>query len=148
MTTPNHSKDVMKIKDASVFANRDSILQALKEHSFPRVRVYYCGSGDSGGIEEIEVEGMKGNGPEVKFIHSKTTWDRARESWNESIVEESMPLAKAIEQHCYDLIEREHGGWENNDGGSGEFIFDTENGKINWTHNEYYTEQKTSEHEV
>lgn len=138
----------MKIKDASVFANRESILQVLRENSFPHVRVYYCGSGDSGGIEDVEVKGMKGAGPSVKFIQARTSWDADRGAWNESIVESLLPLSEAIKEHCYDLLSREHGGWENNDGGSGEFIFDTESGKINWTHNEYYTETNTSEREV
>jgi hypothetical protein len=140
----------MKISKASVYANRESILQALRDNSFTSVRVYYSGCGDSGGIEDVDIQGMdsKSNEPTVKFIQGRTSWDADRMCWNESIAEITLPLSEAIKEHCYDLLSRDHGGWENNDGGSGEFIFDPKDGKINWVHNEYYTETNTTECEV
>lgn len=35
-----------------------------------------------------------------------------------------MPLSEAIEQMAYELLGQTHGGWENNAGAYGEFIFD------------------------
>lgn len=138
----------MKLNSASIFANREAILRCIKEHGFGKVRVYYCGSGDSGGIEDVDVQGMNSDEPIVKLIKAKTSWDRDTGIWSESIGEVEMVLSDAIKEHCYDLLCRQHSGWENNDGGSGEFIFDAALDKIHWTHNEYYTETNTTEQEV
>lgn len=138
----------MKINSATIFANRESILRCLKENNFRKVRVYYCGSGDSGGIEDVDIEGLKGKEPRVKFVQVKTAWDADAERWNETLGETEISLSDAVREHCYDLLSREHGGWENDSGGSGEFVFDPESDKIHWTHNEYYTQTNTSEHEV
>lgn len=138
----------MKINSASVYANRDSILSCMKDKGFSSARVFYCGSGDSGGIEEIDIEGMTGPEPSVKFIKAETSWDRERSAWDERIVEASMPLTDAIREHCYDLLSARHSGWENEDGGEGEFIFDPKDGNINWCHREFYVEARTINHEV
>ena len=137
----------MKIASASIFANRDSILQALKENGLGPVRVYYCGSGDSGGIEDVDIEGGTDKKIRVKFIKQSTSWDPDGH-WNESIVENEIDLEDAIREHCYDLLSRNHCGWENNDGGSGEFVLDASSEKITWTHHEYYMETNTTEHEA
>jgi hypothetical protein len=41
-----------------------------------------------------------------------------------------MPLPEAAEELCYGYLEQEHGGWENNDGGQGEFTFNVAERRI------------------
>jgi hypothetical protein len=46
------------------------------------------------------------------------------DSGSDATHEEGEPLKGIIETLAYDLLESEHGGWENNEGAYGEFRFD------------------------
>lgn len=58
-----------------------------------------------------------------------------------------MVLRDAIETMAYDLLERTHSGWENNDGAYGEFTFDVVNRTVTLDYNERYTASENSTHE-
>jgi hypothetical protein len=45
-------------------------------------------------------------------------------SWDGPVTDRIIALDEAIVDLCYDYLEYEHGGWENNDGAYGEFTFD------------------------
>jgi hypothetical protein len=51
-----------------------------------------------------------------------------------------MPLREAIEELCYSYLEQDYGGWENNDGAFGEFIFDVATRKIGLEFNSRFTD--------
>ena len=53
----------------------------------------------------------------------------------------------AIERLAYDLLEETHGGWENNEGAYGEFVFDVAERTIRLEYNERVMETEYSEHE-
>lgn len=53
-------------------------------------------------------------------------------------------VPNAIENWCYDQLERLHGGWEINEGSDGEFIFDFDNMVITLYHT-YNTEENSSD---
>ena len=55
-------------------------------------------------------------------------------------------LAQALENLCYDLLEYEHAGWENNDGAFGVFVFDIAKRSIELEFSARYTSHDTSVH--
>jgi len=136
----------MKLSKATVIANRQAIMEVMRQHGCKSACVSYSGSGDSGGIEDVEVEGLGDHEPSVKVMRMSTTFNG--EGWDNKLSEVSMPLAEAIRELCYDLLSRDHCGWENDSGGSGQFYFDIERDVIKWDHTEYYTESNTTTAEV
>lgn len=55
-------------------------------------------------------------------------------------------LEKAIENLCYDYLEKTHAGWENNDGGYGEFSIDVAKRSIELEFNGRFTDTWTDIH--
>jgi hypothetical protein len=49
-----------------------------------------------------------------------------------------------VEYICYDLLAKDNGGWEINDGSNGEFVFDVLQKKAELTFHERYTEERTT----
>ncbi len=59
----------------------------------------------------------------------------------------SQPLREAIETMSYALLESSHGGWENNDGAYGDFVFDVAAGTIALDYNERFSTSENYQHE-
>ena len=99
--------------------------------------------------------------PEVDAQHGGTSTERKAESsllsvqveiatplWDGSGTEtHSLTMHDAIERLAYDLLEETHGGWENNEGAYGEFVFDVAGRTIRLEYNERVMETEYSEHE-
>ena len=94
--------------------------------------VYFCGSGDSGAIEDIDmiynencsyVE-SRNTGKQVKVYGRKYTGDVKP---NNILVGDE--LENFIQDYCYRYILEHVEDWYNNDGGSGYIHIDTETGK-------------------
>lgn len=90
------------------------------------VTASYSGCGDSGQIDE------------VAFLSPK-----------EKVITKAIPkdLQEEVETFLYDALETRHGGWENNDGGEGEFHWTLATGDCEHTHRDFYIESDTSYHE-
>jgi hypothetical protein len=70
-----------------------------------------------------------------------------RASWNSATLESSQTsLRDAIEELCFDFLSQEHGGWENNDGGSGDFTFHVEDRRIELDFTQYFTDSHQHSH--
>lgn len=128
--------------------NKKVLLGTLRRLGAKSVTVSYNGSGDSGSVEEISLHNTEGEkikeDPQVRVLIAQ-----GRFTVEKGFVTEeeprTMPLKEALEQFCYDWIDRSgHSGWENNDGASGEFTIDVESGEFALEHNEYHTETTTS----
>jgi hypothetical protein len=74
---------------------------------------------------------------EVTLLYAP--WERADES-------RTCPLAEAVEELCYSLLECEHDGWEINDGAFGNFTFDVVSRKIVLEFNGRYSDYHTHVH--
>jgi hypothetical protein len=61
-----------------------------------------------------------------------------------SVVRQS--FASALETICYDFLEQEHGGWENNDGAFGEFTFNVAERTVELEFHGRYMDISTSTH--
>jgi len=122
--------------------NREVFFCALSAAHITRVTVTFDGEGDSGQIDNIAA--YKGDEPVPlpdQAINLRTV------SWNDdAITIEKKPLDAAIERLCYDFLEQEHEGWENNDGAYGEFTFDVAQQTVALEFNGRFTDVHTSSH--
>ena len=101
--------------------NKTAVFDALAAAGISSVIVTFDGEGDSGQIEEYRC--YKGDAADASRTTTielqQAAWSTGRDS-----TAGISPLREAIETLCYDYLEQEHGGWENNDGAFGEFTFD------------------------
>ena len=77
-------------------------------------------AGISGQIEDIKV--LSGEN-ETNLPDGEVTLSRLQYG-SDDAEPATLPIMEAVEGLCYALLGQEHGGWENNEGGYGEFIFD------------------------
>ena len=132
-----------RLADEARPANKAAILAALAATGITSVVVTFDGSGDSGQIESVD--------PRIGDTATKlpaTDVEIASPVWDGSGVEtRTLPLAEAVEQLAYDLLEETHGGWENNEGAFGEFSFDVAGSAIRLDYNERIETSEYSGHE-
>ena len=89
----------------------------LEANGIVLVTVDFDGCGDSG-----QIEGMTAFDEHGEVALPATGFGAPDAA--EAAADASSPIADVIETLAYDLLETEHGGWENNDGAYGEFRFD------------------------
>ena len=100
--------------------NKRALFAVLTPAGITRITVTFDGGGDSGQIEAVESYG----GDETASLPDGEV-TLSRYSYRSGKVEHvALSVPEAIEDLCYALLGQEHGGWENNEGGYGEFIFD------------------------
>jgi hypothetical protein len=97
--------------------NKSAVFDALAAAGIATVNVTFDGEGDSGQIDNIMADDSP-TIPQVQIELQQTAWGTGKLDSTQST------LRDAIERLCYDFLEQQQGGWENNDGAYGEFIFD------------------------
>ncbi len=122
--------------------NREIFFAALAAAQITHVKVSFDGEGDSGQIDNIAA--YRGDGALVPFPSQSIALRTVH--WNTDAVTEEKPLEAAVEVLCYDFLEQEHGGWENNDGAFGEFTFDVAARTVELEFNGRYMEVHTTAH--
>jgi hypothetical protein len=131
-----------RIQQANANAhNRPAILAELAKADIARVDVRFDGYGDSGQIEETncsKADNAAIDMPDVSIDLAVVLHDGS------GIEIEPTSLALAIEHFCYDALESDNDGWENNEGAYGDFAFDVAAGTITYTHNTRYVSEETS----
>jgi hypothetical protein len=116
----NHQK---ALAEANVI-NKGAVFDALTAAGIATVNVTFNGEGDDGQIEGISADDSP-NIPHISIeLQRPTGWDTGK---RDSI---QTTLREAIETLCYDFLEQQQGGWENNDGAFGEFIFNVAERRI------------------
>lgn len=122
--------------------NEVAFFDALSAADITLVSVLFDGEGDSGQISDITAF----RGGDTVLLPTQTiavhtvNWDGTAAS----VVEQ--PFASALETICYDFLEQEHGGWENNDGAYGEFTFDVAARTVELEFSGRYMEVHTTAH--
>jgi hypothetical protein len=116
-------------------SNKAAILDALAAAGVTHVIVSFDGYGNSGQIEDIEA---KAHDNTVTLPQGEVVIAHAAPGTSEPDLK-SVPIAEAIEQLIYDLLEETHCGWEHNDGAYGDFTFDVAACSITLDYNERYT---------
>jgi hypothetical protein len=122
--------------------NKISVFDALTAAGVTLVTVAFDGEGDSGQIENIQAHAGDAEAqlPTLPVEFQKVAWNSAK------LDASSIDLREAIETLCYDYLEQEHGGWENNDGAFGEFVFSVSNKSIELEFNGRFSDFSTSSH--
>lgn len=119
--------------------NRELFFVALQARGVTSVEIRYEGSGDSGGIEDRTVL-PDGTDLSDEIMLLVADWHQ------EKLVTKAMPLIEALDETAMQLVEREHGGWENNEGGGGTVTFDVEPREILVEHHDYYIQRDEYSH--
>lgn len=57
-------------------------------------------------------------------------------------------LAADVQEFFGDLLDTQHGGWENDEGADGEFVWNVVDDKIEWAHKENFTSQDITEYSL
>jgi hypothetical protein len=129
---------------------REDLLASLRDCGAEVVRASYDGGGDSGQIDEVTITGH-----EKKPVKGKKTKGKVASSfidstgeWKEIVKLKMVSLEEKVKDFFYSALSSYHGGWENDDGGFGEFEWDLKTDVIKFVHNERYTEVNTEEHEL
>lgn len=139
----NSMKQVKDDARARMKASRKQILSALQELDATHVVVSYSGSGDAGQVDDVEVfrdsDAIQANHP-VSALVSASKWSEVESRWIDFSELKPIPLEDALTEFVYDWLQLEHGGWENNDGASGECRIDVTEGQFVLGHTTYYTE--------
>jgi hypothetical protein len=123
--------------------NKAMLFAALAAAGITLVIVTFDGVGDSGQIENVEVRAG-----DVEATLPMSEVEIARADFH-SIEPERLTqqLPEAIETLAYAFLEETHGGWENNDGAFGEFVFDVAAGTIRLDYNERIETSENHIHE-
>jgi hypothetical protein len=129
--------------EAELFSlNKAVLLNALALAGVTQVVVTFDGYGDSGQIENVEV---RAGDDDIAMPAAEI--EIAEAVWGQSEPERStVSLATAIESLAYDVLERTHCGWENNDGAYGDITFDIAEHRITLDYNERYTSSENYTH--
>jgi hypothetical protein len=120
--------------------NKAVIFAALSAAGIDVVNVTFDGEGDSGQIDNITARKSEAEVPipEQAVTLQSVSWDGKEVSLREQ------SLCEAIEQLCYDYLEQEQGGWENNDGAFGEFTLDVAGKTVELEFNGRFTDIATN----
>jgi hypothetical protein len=134
----NHQK---ALKEANAI-NKTAVFTALSEAKITRILADFDGEGDSGQLGNVTAycgEALR-EMPNVNIALQRASWGSDKR--------ETCPatLREAVEQLCFDCLEQEHGGWENNDGAFGEFAFDVAERRIELDFNARYSDSVHSSH--
>jgi len=122
--------------------NKAVLFDVLAFTSITSIHVDFDGEGDSGQINGVVA--FRGDDPATL---PNTTVVIQTVSWGKTeILSAESTLEKAIENLCYDYLEQTHAGWENNDGGYGEFRIDVAKRSIELEFNGRFTDTWTDNH--
>lgn len=108
-------------QETALRERRDALLAALRTAGATRVIILYDGYGDEGNVNDVTIE------PEGIGLDAEN--------------------AKSLEVYGWDQAYSLHPGFENNEGGNGELVWDVVNDKMSLTHNDCIIDHDTTEHE-
>lgn len=116
---------------ACIAVNKSRLMPILAAAGIAKAEVFYCGEGDSGGIDEVQFHDAD-NQPvtlcDVRISIQSCNWNGAQ------VTETEFDLADGIESFALDIIESRYAGWENNDGASGRIVIDVAADRIELEH--------------
>jgi hypothetical protein len=137
---------IHRVDVALLDANKQLLLSALRSAGVENVRVQYEGMGDSGGIEDIDFS------PSGVYVKGKNTIVISTNyGWNQdpsvSVSIKKMDLENGLADFAERLVSHfGHGGYENNEGGGGEVIFNVMNDRIDVEHYYNIIEREETNH--
>ena len=122
--------------------NKAVLFDALAPTGITSMHVEFDGYGDSG-----QINGVAASSGDAPAELPQTMITIQTVSWGTTeILTAQSTLESAIENLCYDYLEQTHAGWENNDGGYGEFRIDIAKRSIELEFNGRFTDTWTDNH--
>lgn len=120
--------------------NKAAVFDALAAAGITAVHVDFDGEGDSGQINDIIafIGDARAELPRTDVPIKVLAWGATEPSSGDAV------LHDAIEALCYAYLGEYHGGWENNDGAYGAFVFDVGSRTIGFEFNGRFTDVDTS----
>ena len=139
----------------AVRANRQPLLTALAALAITQLVVRYEGGGDSGDVSELEIfpETLaQANIANTLKVEQVTYHCLAGEyqdgEYRYFLQEQQSSIDSALRDFTLTWVDAHHGGWENNDGGSGTMTINVSEGTFRLEHTEYYTECSNYEYDL
>jgi hypothetical protein len=130
-----HTKALAKANEH----NKAAVFDALTAGGITTVTAEFDGEGDSGQIERVTARASEAD---VTLRATPVTLHQA--SWQgDDLTAAEMPLPEAVERLCYGYLEQYQGGWENNDGAFGSFVFDVAGRTVQLKFNGRFTDVAT-----
>lgn len=123
--------------------NKAAVFRALTGAGITSVTAEFDGEGDSGQIENIAASAGK-----MPIPLPTTTVSIRQSGYRQKPSMSKAALKDAIETLCYDYLEQQHGGWENNDGAFGSFEFDVAKRTIRLEFNGRFTDFVTHNYDL
>lgn len=124
--------------------HKDLIFDICEREGVKSFTVSFEGSGDSGQIEDVGLEGKIRKLPvEGAKVSEGTRWLNGQSS---AVFRNATDLEDLITSVCYEVLENACGGWEINDGAYGEFVFDVEKREVRLDFNERVMESNYTEY--
>ena len=122
--------------------NKTVLFAALAPTGITTISVEFDGEGDSGQINGISARAgdQPAQLPVTRIALQQVSWGDTEATSSE------FTLEAAVEALCYDYLEQEHGGWENNDGAYGEFHIDITERTIDLEFYSRYTDVEKYSH--
>lgn len=150
MTTDTHTPEPLQptlSENERMRRNKDILLAALRATGAIRASVAYSGSCDEGYVSGIGAQDRQNAAVSLDAPVAVYDEDRRFEAgqWQTSTVLKEQPLEQALSDFAMQALWRHHQGWENNEGGSGEVVFDCESGTAWIEHTEYFAESEYTE---
>ncbi len=120
--------------------NKPTIFKALVEANIKEVIVYFDGEGDSGQINEIQIDGQYNphfsDEPSIRFVKQ-----------NEKEPQQ-ITLREALDEMTYDALQYFEGGWDIGSGSFGEITIDTSEKTILVEFNQRIMNYASRDHEL
>lgn len=123
--------------------SKKELMRILKKHNIANVQLGYSGGGDDGQLNFNNATDSRHKSVSISFI-TETVETKSQKfkdgKWVKTTKREKVTLEQIILNYGYGLLNEEFGGWEINDGSSGEIEIHVESGKVTVDHSAYYTE--------
>jgi hypothetical protein len=132
----------VKLCQSTLSDNKTALFDALAAARIDTVEVTFNGYADEGQIDGVVADG-EGADADLRLINIEL----ARVVWgNPMATRETLTLKDAIEKLVHDLLEQTYGGWENNQGAYGDFLFDVLERTITLNFNERIETSELTQH--
>jgi len=123
--------------------NKTVLFDALAAHGIATVMIEFEGSGDSGQMED---PCARTSDDAVVELPSRTL-EMEHVDWSLGLGTESKTVSGAVKLMAWRILGDAHEGWENADGGYGQFTFNVADRTITLEYNERYVETNFYTHE-
>lgn len=127
-------------------ANKEILFDILADNKVEAVTVTFDGGGDDGQVESSDLP------DKIKRVVVEGAKVSQGKIWTAGAVHESFKENPTVEEIvgslCYIALENLYGGWENNDGAFGEFVFHVKDRVVEFNFNARYVESTLHEHEL